>query len=175
MTTGVSYGDPVGGTSAVAAVALALLQRDRAGAGCHVDLAQREAAAVLAGPAGSPPIAAWQAVTVTENVHTWICAAPPEATVRDPAGAALPAVEGHVQRLHGAILPQGTTDATRRTALLLILVPPADTGPTVVTENPDSAPIARSVPMLASRSRPNMWSCPTTTSRTPVPRRRYFP
>ncbi len=51
VKTGVSYGDPVGGTSAVAAVALALLQRDRTGAGCHVDLAQREAAAVLAGPA----------------------------------------------------------------------------------------------------------------------------
>lgn len=51
VKTGVSYGDPVGGTSAVAAVALALLQRDRTGSGCHVDLAQREAAAVLAGPA----------------------------------------------------------------------------------------------------------------------------
>lgn len=51
VKTGVSYGDPVGGTSAVAAVALAVLQRDRTGAGCHVDLAQREAAAVLAGPA----------------------------------------------------------------------------------------------------------------------------
>ncbi|MDH4075743.1 MAG: CoA transferase [Acidimicrobiia bacterium] len=51
VKTGVSYGDPVGGTSAVAAVALALLQRDRTGTGCHVDLAQREAAAVLAGPA----------------------------------------------------------------------------------------------------------------------------
>ncbi len=51
VKTGVSYGDPVGGTSAVAAVALAVLQRDRTGTGCHVDLAQREAAAVLAGPA----------------------------------------------------------------------------------------------------------------------------
>ncbi len=51
VKTGVSYGDPVGGASAVAAVALALLQRDRNGGGCHVDLAQREAAAVLAGPA----------------------------------------------------------------------------------------------------------------------------
>lgn len=51
VKTGVSYGDPVGGTSAVAAVALALLRRDRTGTGGHVDLAQREAAAVLAGPA----------------------------------------------------------------------------------------------------------------------------
>jgi len=51
VKTGVSYGDPVGGTSAVAAVALALLRRDRTGTGSHVDLAQREAAAVLAGPA----------------------------------------------------------------------------------------------------------------------------
>ncbi len=51
VKSGVSYGDPVGGASAVAAVALALLQRERTGTGCHVDLAQREAAAVLAGPA----------------------------------------------------------------------------------------------------------------------------
>ncbi|MGF1599879.1 MAG: CoA transferase [Acidimicrobiales bacterium] len=49
--TGVSYGDPVGGANAVAAVALALLERDRTGAGRHVDLAQRETAATLAGPA----------------------------------------------------------------------------------------------------------------------------
>jgi crotonobetainyl-CoA:carnitine CoA-transferase CaiB-like acyl-CoA transferase len=51
IKSGVSYGDPVGGVSAVAAVALALLQRDRTGRGCHVDLAQRETAAMLAGPA----------------------------------------------------------------------------------------------------------------------------
>ncbi|MFV0526246.1 MAG: CoA transferase [Acidimicrobiales bacterium] len=49
--TGVSYGDPVGGLNATAAVALALLRRDRTGEGCHIDLAQRETAALLAGPA----------------------------------------------------------------------------------------------------------------------------
>ncbi len=51
VKTGVSYGDPVGGVNAVAAVVLALLQRDRTAAGCHIDLAQRETASTLAGPA----------------------------------------------------------------------------------------------------------------------------
>lgn len=49
--TGISYGDPVGGLHAVLAVALSLLQRDRTGEGRHIDLAQRETAASMAGPA----------------------------------------------------------------------------------------------------------------------------
>ncbi len=49
--TGISYGDPVGGLQAAAAVALALLRRQRTGEGTYVDLAQREGAAVLAGEA----------------------------------------------------------------------------------------------------------------------------
>jgi crotonobetainyl-CoA:carnitine CoA-transferase CaiB-like acyl-CoA transferase len=49
--TGISYGDPVGGTQAAAAVALALLRRHRTGQGTYIDLAQREGAAVLAGEA----------------------------------------------------------------------------------------------------------------------------
>jgi benzylsuccinate CoA-transferase BbsF subunit len=49
--TGISYGDPVGGTQAAAAVSLALLRRHRTGKGTYVDLAQREGAAVLAGEA----------------------------------------------------------------------------------------------------------------------------
>ncbi len=49
--TGVSYGDPVGGLNAVAAVGLAILARDKTGRGVHVDLAQRETASIMAGPA----------------------------------------------------------------------------------------------------------------------------
>ncbi len=49
--TGISYGDPVGGLNAVAAVVLALQQRDATGAGRHIDLAQRETASSMAGPA----------------------------------------------------------------------------------------------------------------------------
>ena len=49
--TGISYGDPVGGLQAAAAVSLALLRRHRTGKGAYVDLAQREGAAVLAGEA----------------------------------------------------------------------------------------------------------------------------
>ncbi len=55
--TGVSYGDPVAGLAAVAAIGLGLLQRDAvvAGggndAGCHIDLAQREASMALIGEA----------------------------------------------------------------------------------------------------------------------------
>lgn len=51
IKTGVSYGDPVGGLNAVAAVALALRARDRDGTGGHIDLAQRETASTMAGPA----------------------------------------------------------------------------------------------------------------------------
>jgi len=51
IKTGVSYGDPVGGLNAVAAVALALRARDRDGTGRHIDLAQRETASTMAGPA----------------------------------------------------------------------------------------------------------------------------
>ena len=47
--TGISYGDPVAGTAAVAAAVMGLAQRDSTGAGCHVDLAQRETAAMLIG------------------------------------------------------------------------------------------------------------------------------
>lgn len=49
--TGVSYGDPVGGLHAAAAVVLGLNQRDQTGAGRHIDLAQRETASSMAGPA----------------------------------------------------------------------------------------------------------------------------
>jgi crotonobetainyl-CoA:carnitine CoA-transferase CaiB-like acyl-CoA transferase len=49
--TGISYGDPVGGTQAAGAVALALLQRHRTGRGTYIDMSQREGAAVLAGEA----------------------------------------------------------------------------------------------------------------------------
>ncbi len=49
--TGISYGDPVGGLQAVAAVSLALLRRHQTGKGTYIDLAQREGAAVLAGEA----------------------------------------------------------------------------------------------------------------------------
>ena len=51
VKTGVSYGDPVGGLNAVAATMLALRRRALTGAGTHVDLAQRETAATMAGPA----------------------------------------------------------------------------------------------------------------------------
>ena len=47
--TGISYGDPIAGTAAVGAVALALLERERTGEGRHVDLAQLETAMVLVG------------------------------------------------------------------------------------------------------------------------------
>ena len=49
--TGISYGDPVGGVQAAAAVALALAKRRRTGRGAFIDLAQREGAATLAGEA----------------------------------------------------------------------------------------------------------------------------
>ena len=49
--TGISYGDPVAGLNACAAVALGLAQRDATGVGCHVDMAQRETGMVLAGEA----------------------------------------------------------------------------------------------------------------------------
>jgi benzylsuccinate CoA-transferase BbsF subunit len=49
--TGLSYGDPVGGVQAAAAVALALLKRHRTGRGTYIDLSQREGAAALAGEA----------------------------------------------------------------------------------------------------------------------------
>jgi crotonobetainyl-CoA:carnitine CoA-transferase CaiB-like acyl-CoA transferase len=45
--TGISYGDPVAGTAAVAAVSLALLRRERTGEGVHIDLAQRETGMAL--------------------------------------------------------------------------------------------------------------------------------
>ena len=61
--SGISYGDPVAGTFAVAAVTLGLLQRDATGKGVHVDMAQRETASVLIGDAfvagsrGTEPVA----------------------------------------------------------------------------------------------------------------------
>ena len=60
--TGISYGDPVAGTFAASAVALALKRRMATGTGLHIDLAQRETAAVLIGDAfvdaadGSTPV-----------------------------------------------------------------------------------------------------------------------
>ena len=49
--SGISYGDPVGGTYAAASVALALAKRHRTGKGSFIDLAQREGASALAGEA----------------------------------------------------------------------------------------------------------------------------
>ncbi|MFN0095191.1 MAG: CaiB/BaiF CoA transferase family protein [Dehalococcoidia bacterium] len=51
MKTGISYGDPVGGIAAAGAVALALIQRQRTGRGCVIDLAQRETMAAMIGEA----------------------------------------------------------------------------------------------------------------------------
>ncbi|MFN0096608.1 MAG: CaiB/BaiF CoA transferase family protein [Dehalococcoidia bacterium] len=51
MKTGISYGDPVGGISAAGAVGLALIQRQRTGKGCAIDLAQRETMAAMIGEA----------------------------------------------------------------------------------------------------------------------------
>ena len=45
--TGISYGDPVGGTAAAAALVLALIQRRRTGRGAFIDLAQRETMAEM--------------------------------------------------------------------------------------------------------------------------------
>ncbi len=49
--TGLSYGDPVGGLAAAGAVALALIHRRRTGKGSFIDLAQREAMALMNGEA----------------------------------------------------------------------------------------------------------------------------
>ena len=49
--TGISYGDPVAGKAAVAAVALGLIRRRKTGLGVHVDLAQRETMSTLIGEA----------------------------------------------------------------------------------------------------------------------------
>ncbi|MPY95043.1 MAG: hypothetical protein GEV08_18880 [Acidimicrobiia bacterium] len=49
--TGISYGDPVAGLAAVAAVTLGLIRRRRTGEGAVVDLAQRETGASMAGEA----------------------------------------------------------------------------------------------------------------------------
>jgi crotonobetainyl-CoA:carnitine CoA-transferase CaiB-like acyl-CoA transferase len=49
--TGISIGDPVGGTAACGAIALALIQRQRTGKGAYIDLAQREGMAALSGEA----------------------------------------------------------------------------------------------------------------------------
>ena len=49
--TGISYGDPVGGIAATGAVGLALIRRKKTGLGVHVDLAQRETMASMAGEA----------------------------------------------------------------------------------------------------------------------------
>ena len=47
--TGISYGDPVAGTAAVAATSLALLRREAGAERTHIDLAQLETAMVLIG------------------------------------------------------------------------------------------------------------------------------
>lgn len=49
--TGVSYGDPVAGKAAAAAVALALIRRQKTGNGTFIDLAQREVLSSLVGEA----------------------------------------------------------------------------------------------------------------------------
>lgn len=49
--TGVSYGDPVAGKAAAAAVALALIRRKKTGQGTFIDLAQREVLSSLVGEA----------------------------------------------------------------------------------------------------------------------------
>ncbi len=51
MKTGLSYGDPVAGKAAAAAVALALIQRRKSGLGAFIDLAQREVMSTLIGEA----------------------------------------------------------------------------------------------------------------------------
>ncbi len=49
--TGISYGDPVAGKAAVAAVSMGLIRRRKTGLGVHVDLAQRETMSTLIGEA----------------------------------------------------------------------------------------------------------------------------
>jgi len=49
--TGISYGDPVAGKAAVAAVVLALIRRKKTGEGAFIDLAQREVLSTLIGEA----------------------------------------------------------------------------------------------------------------------------
>ena len=49
--TGVSYGDPVAGKAAAAAVAMGLIKRRKTGLGVHVDLGQRETMSTLIGEA----------------------------------------------------------------------------------------------------------------------------
>jgi crotonobetainyl-CoA:carnitine CoA-transferase CaiB-like acyl-CoA transferase len=49
--TGISYGDPVAGKAAVAAVVLALIQRRKSGKGAFIDLAQREVMSTMIGEA----------------------------------------------------------------------------------------------------------------------------
>jgi crotonobetainyl-CoA:carnitine CoA-transferase CaiB-like acyl-CoA transferase len=49
--TGISYGDPVAGHEAVAAVVLGLIRRRRTGQGSVIDMAQRETGSVMAGEA----------------------------------------------------------------------------------------------------------------------------
>ena len=51
MKTGLSYGDPVAGMAAAAAVALALIQRRKTGEGAFIDLGQREVMSTLIGEA----------------------------------------------------------------------------------------------------------------------------
>lgn len=49
--TGISYGDPVAGKAAAAAIALALIRRKKTGQGAFIDLAQREVLSSLIGEA----------------------------------------------------------------------------------------------------------------------------
>jgi crotonobetainyl-CoA:carnitine CoA-transferase CaiB-like acyl-CoA transferase len=51
VKTGISYGDPVAGKAAVAAVVLALIHRKKTGQGAFIDLAQREVLSTLIGEA----------------------------------------------------------------------------------------------------------------------------
>jgi crotonobetainyl-CoA:carnitine CoA-transferase CaiB-like acyl-CoA transferase len=49
MKTGFSYGDPIAGTALVAAVAMAVRQRNRTGEGTYIELAQRETLGMFVG------------------------------------------------------------------------------------------------------------------------------
>jgi len=68
--TGISYGDPVAGKAAVAAIALALIHRRRTGEGSYVDLGQREVMATMIGEAFVATSLRGEAPTQRGNRHT---------------------------------------------------------------------------------------------------------
>ncbi|KAA8877304.1 CoA transferase [Nocardia colli] len=65
--SGVSYGDPIGGLTAVGAVTLSLLNRERTGSGSVIDLSQNEACAAMAGAAFAAYAASGFVETPTGN------------------------------------------------------------------------------------------------------------